>query len=191
MVASVRRRRVARRGRARIPRPALASSSSSSAPDHESESSDASDVSLPPINPRPLHPSLPPSLPPSGARARPPRVYARPVPRRLVPRTRPTPRARASTRLALALASRRPPRAPRDVPLAPRLRREGRDIRRDRGLPTGVADVPSVVRRDRLEREPPTGVRAGGVRARILRCVLYKRVSPIARFQHLIASPFN
>ena len=68
MVASVRRRRVARRGRARIPRPALASSSSSSAPDHESESSDASDVSLPPINPRPLPPSLPPSLPQARAR---------------------------------------------------------------------------------------------------------------------------
>jgi hypothetical protein len=27
--------------------------------------------------------------------------------------------------------------------------------------------------------------------ARGLRCVLYKRCSPVARFQHLIASPFN
>ncbi|EEH53286.1 uncharacterized protein MICPUCDRAFT_52375 [Micromonas pusilla CCMP1545] len=30
-----------------------------------------------------------------------------------------------------------------------------------------------------------------GAGATALRCVLYKRVSPIARFQHLIASPFN
>ena len=31
----------------------------------------------------------------------------------------------------------------------------------------------------------------GDLRVGGLRCVLYKRFSPIARFQHLIASPFN
>jgi hypothetical protein len=42
---------------------------------------------------------------------------------------------------------------------------------------------------ERLRREK---ARAAAAREALgLRCVLYKRLSPIARFQHLIAPPFN
>jgi|EP00982_Pelagococcus_subviridis_P004204 hypothetical protein len=49
-------------------------------------------------------------------------------------------------------------------------------------------------RRERIgaREATETGGRGGATdRAAELRCVLNERISPIARFQHLIASPFN
>jgi hypothetical protein len=42
-----------------------------------------------------------------------------------------------------------------------------------------------------IEREVQRVLAPGPVKDACLRCVLYKSFSPTARFQHLIASPFN